>query len=162
MDRDGCVFSRGQVDFNMVALRRLDGSTGDEGNASTMHFRRANLVSDDWTAPLVEMGWAGKVDAVVSIQALHDLGELAQQKQVLEQARSLLRAGGLLAYGDLLLDPEHPHPSRYSLEEHEEMLHSCGFSVPGSSPADGGRQSPASRGFAAARYGEFGAFACCR
>ena len=144
------------------ARRRLDGSPGEEGNAATMHFRRANLVSDNWPAQLVEMGWAGKVDAVVSIQALHDLGDLAQQKLVLEQARSLLREGGLLAYGDLLLDAENPHPSRYSLEEHEEMLHSCGFSVPGTSPTDCGRQNSGSRGFAAARYGEFGTFACCR
>ncbi len=127
-----------------------------------MHFRRANLVSDDWTAPLVEMGWAGKVDAVVSIQALHDLGDLAQQKQVLQQARSLLREGGILAYGDLLYDAKSPHPSRYSVEEHEEMLHACGFSTPGSSPSDSGRQNSGSRSFAASVYGEFGTFVCCR
>ena len=144
------------------ALRRLDGFTGEEGNAGTMHFRRANLVSDDWTAPLVEMGWAGKVDAVVSIQALHDLGDLAQQKHVLEQAHSLLRDGGILAYGDLLFDAKNPHSSRYSVEEHEEMLHSCGFSAPGSSLTDGGRQDSGSRGIAAAVYGEFGTFVCCR
>ncbi|MDE0461088.1 MAG: class I SAM-dependent methyltransferase [Caldilineaceae bacterium] len=144
------------------ARRRLDGSPGEEGNATTMHFRRADLVRDNWTAQLVEIGWAGKVDAVVSIQALHDLGDLAQQKLVLEQARSLLREGGLLAYGDLLLDAENPHPSRYSLEEHEEMLRSCGFSVPGTSPTDCGRQNSGSRGFAVARYGEFGTFACCK
>lgn len=144
------------------ARRRLDGSTGEEGNASTMHFHRANLVIDDWTALLVEMGWAGKVDAVVSIQALHDLGDLVQQKHVLEQARSLLRAGGILAYGDLLYDATSPHPSRYSAEEHEEMLHSCGFSTLGRSPSDSDRQDAGSRGFAAARYGEFGTFACCK
>ena len=141
---------------------RFDESTREEGNASTMHFRRANLVSEDWTAPLVEMGWAGKVDAVVSIQALHDLGDLAQQKHVLEQARSTLRAGGILAYGDLLFDAKNPHSSRYGVEEHEEMLHSCGFSVPGSSLTDSGRQDSGSRGFAATVYGEFGTFVCCR
>ena len=144
------------------ALRRLDGSAGEEGNFCTMHFRCANLVSDDWTAPLVEMGWAGKVDAVVSIQALHDLGDLEQQKHVLEQARSTLRDGGILAYGDLLYDAKNPHSSRYSVEEHEAMLHSCGFSVPDTSLTDCDRQDSDSNGFAVARYGEFGTFACCK
>ena len=106
------------------------------------------------------MGWAGKVDAVVSIQALHDLGELAQQKQVLKQARGILHQEGLLAYGDLLVDAEAPHPTRYSWKEHEEMLRECGYSVPDASTADSVRDFSDSQSYAVAIFGEFGAFAC--
>ncbi len=144
------------------ARRRLEEVPGKKDRSSAVHFRRANLVTDDWTAQLVEMGWAGKVDAVVSIQALHDLGELAQQTQVLKKARGLLRQKGLLAYGDLLFDAEVPHPSRYSREEHEEMLRACGFSIPGASIAEKVGDYSGPRGYAFAAFGEFGTFACCK
>lgn len=142
------------------ARRRLEAVPGEQGNGSTMEYHCVNLVNDDWTAHLVDMGWKGKVDAVVSIQALHDLGELPQQKQVLEQARGLLRDGGLLAYGDLLYDAQSPHPSRYTLEEHEEMLRSCGYSVSGGSSTERAFGDSGFQDYAAATFGEFGAFAC--
>lgn len=125
-----------------------------------MAFRRANLVTDDWIAQLVEMGWAGEVDAVVSIQALHDLGDLVRQKQVLKQARRLLRAGGLLAYADLLFDAESPHPSRYDRDEHEEMLQACGYAK-SSDLSTGRRRAEAGiQGFDTAGFGDFGCFVC--
>lgn len=142
------------------ARRRLDEAPDGRGCGSVNHFRCANLVTDDWTAQLIEMGWAGKVDAVVSIQALHDLGELAQQKQVLKLARRLLRKGGLLAYGDLLYDADEPHPSRHSREEHEEMLRECGFAIPGVSTTEKMRDHSDSPGYAVATIGDFGTFSC--
>ncbi len=142
------------------ARRRLEAIPGDQGNGNTMKYFCANLVKDDWTAHLVDMGWEGKVDAVVSIQALHDLGELPQQKQVLEQARSMLRKDGLLAYGDLLFDDQTPHPSRYTVEEHEEMLQLCGFTVSGGSSAKSVLGDSGLQDFATATFGDFGAFAC--
>ena len=142
------------------AQRRLGKVPDERGESSELHFIRANLVSDDWTSQLAEMGWSGKVDAVVSIQALHDLGDLAQQMQVLKKAHGLLRKGGLLAYGDLLLDTENPHSSRYSRAEHEEMLRRCGFSIPEPSPPESVRDGLSSRGYAAAAFGDFGTFAC--
>ena len=142
------------------ARRRLETRPGEQSNGSTVQFYCANLVKDDWTSPLVDMGWEEKVDAVVSIQALHDLGELPQQKQVLEQARGLLRDGGLLAYGDLLYDAQSPHSSRYTLEEHEEMLRSCGYSISGGSSTEGVVGDSGFENYAAATFGEFGAFSC--
>ena len=142
------------------AGRRLKAVLGQQDDGSMMQFRCADLVSDDWNAQLLEMGWAGRVDAVVSIQALHDLGELAQQSQVLKQARGLLREGGLLAYGDLLYDAKDPHPSRYSRKHHEEMLRACGFSIPASPSNERGRGDSGFQGFAAAAFGDFGSFAC--
>ena len=142
------------------ARRRLEAILGEQGTDSTVQFCCANLVDDDWTAHLVDIGWEARVDAVVSIQALHDLGELQQQKQVLEQARGLLRVGGLLAYGDLLYDAQSPHSSRYSLQEHEEMLRSCGYSISGGSSTEGVVGDSGFQGYAAVKLGEFGAFSC--
>ena len=142
------------------ARRRLETVPGEQENGSAMKYYCVNLVNDDWTAQLVDIGWEGKVDAVVSIQALHDLGELPQQKQVLEQARGLLRDGGLLAYADLLYDAQNPHSSRYTLEEHEEMLHSCGYSISGRSSTEGVVGDSGFQDYAAAKFGEFGAFSC--
>ncbi len=147
-------------DLLEFAQRRLREVPDERRESSDLHFIRANLVSDNWTAQLAEMGWSGKVDAVVSIQALHDLGDLAQQKEVLTKARGLLRKGGLLAYGDLLLDAENPHSSRYSRAEHEEMLRQCGFSIPEPSTPDRARDGTCSQGYAAAAFGDFGTFAC--
>ena len=153
----GFDLSPNLLDF---AQRRLGDTSNERGEGSDLHFVRANLVSDDWTPQLAEMGWSGKVDAVVSIQALHDLGDLAQQKYVLTKARGLLRPGGLLAYGDLLLETDNPHPSRYSRADHEEMLRACGFSLPESTTAENLSDGPGSRGYAAAAFGDFGTFAC--
>lgn len=142
------------------ARHRLEALVGEQGSGSTVHYCCTNLVDEDWTAHLVEMGWAGKVDAVVSIQALHDLGELPQQTLVLKQARSMLRQGGLLAYGDLLYDDQSPHSSRYRVREHEEMLHTCGFSISGGSSTERVPGGSGCQDYATAVFGNFGTFAC--
>ena len=142
------------------AQQRLEDVPGERRDGSALQFHCENLVNDEWTAQLAEMGWSGKVDAVVSIQALHDLGDLAQQMQVLKKVHGLLRKGGLLAYGDLLLDTENPHSSRYSRAEHEEMLRACGFSLPESTTTENLSDGLSSQGYAAAAFGDFGTFAC--
>lgn len=144
------------------ARRRFQADTGQRREGTVLEFRCANLVTDDWTAQLAAMGWAGEVDAVVSIQALHDLGELVQQKQVLEQARRLLRPGGLLAYADLLLDPESPHSSRYSSDEHQQMLQACGYSNSRDLSTGPRRAETGPRVFDTATFGDFGCFVCCK
>ena len=142
------------------ARQRLEEGPDERDGGSVNQFRCANLVTDDWTDHLVELGWAGSVDAVVSIQALHDLGELAQQTQVLKEAHGQLRQEGLLVYGDLLIDADAPHPSRYSKEEHESMLHGCGFIVSGASTAESVRHESDSKDYTFAVFGDLGAFAC--
>ncbi len=109
------------------ARRRLVNYAPRTDNLCEIELRCADLVRDDWDEQMMEMGWAGQVDAVVSLQALHDLGGLAQQREVLAKARQLLRPGGVLAYGDLLLDAENPHPSRFTAVQHKEMLRTAGF-----------------------------------
>lgn len=142
------------------ARHRIEVVPDGRNEGSVILFRCADLVSHDWTAQLMEMGWAGKVDAVVSIQALHDLGDLAQQERVLKLARGLLHQEGFLIYGDLLLNDEVPHPSRYSRKEHEEMLRDCGFPIPGASNGECVRVDSGPQGYAFAVFGDFGTFAC--
>ena len=132
------------------ARRRLVDNAARSENGCQIEFRCADLVGDDWGEALSDMGWAGNVDAVVSLQALHDLGGLAQQTEVLTRAREMLRPGGVLAYGDLLLDANNPHPSRFTAAQHEEMLRSAGFGQNSGTQADGNA--------ATARFGNFGCF----
>ncbi len=141
------------------ARRRLDAARGSQTDDAQMEFHCADLVRDDWTEKLLGMGWIGIVDAVVSIQALHDLGGLEQQAQVLKQAHELLRTGGVLAYGDLLQDAENPHPSRYNVDQHLQMLSESGYSLRDSLSADRDEVQPQTDQSAAARFGAFGCFA---
>ena len=141
------------------ARRRLDAARGSQTDDAQMEFHCADLVRDDWTEKLLGMGWIGKVDGVVSIQALHDLGGLEQQAQVLKQAHELLRTGGVLAYGDLLQDAENPHPSRYNADQHLQMLSESGYSLRDRLSADRDEVQPQTDQSAAARFGAFGCFA---
>ncbi|MYC96581.1 MAG: class I SAM-dependent methyltransferase [Caldilineaceae bacterium SB0661_bin_32] len=144
------------------ARRRFESAGGRRRDGTAFEFRCANLVTDDWSTQLVGMGWAGRVDAFVSIQALHDLGKIQRQLQVLKQARRLLREGGLLAYADLLSDADNPHPSRYSGDEHEEMLRACGFSIPGLPSQQRGYEDSGARELTEVDFGDFGCFVCCK
>ena len=89
---------------------------------------------------------------MISLQALHDLGGQTQQVDVLERSRALLRTGGQLIYGDLLVNADNPHTSRFTEGQHEEMLRAAGFpEIQDRRGADGA---------ATARFGDFGCF--CR
>jgi SAM-dependent methyltransferase len=144
-----CGFDLSPHLLDYARRRLVDYATRPE-NECEIEFRCADLVRDDWDEQIMDMGWAGQVDAVVSLQALHDLGGLTQQRKVLARARQLLRPGGVLAYGDLLLDAKNPHPSRFTAVQHKEMLRAAGF-VP-----DNAAQLVDSAG--AVRFGSFGCF----
>ena len=135
------------------ARRRLVAPAIRPGKLREVELHCADLTRANWEEALRGMGWAGEVDAVVSLQALHDLGGLPQQTEVLARACALLRRGGLLAYGDLLLDVENPHPSRFTAAQHEEMLRAAGFTP----DADDAAQPSDS-----AATVHFGRFACFR
>jgi hypothetical protein len=64
-----------------------------------------------------------------------------------------------LAYGDLLLDPDNPHSSRYDAAQHVEMLLECSYSLEGSLSADRDKFQTNSDGSASACFGDFGCFA---
>lgn len=128
-----------------LAAREIDASI-----AGAVEFRCADLVNCAWDKALFDLGWAGQVDAVISMQALHDLGGLEQQTDVLARSHGLLRPGGQLVYSDLLLVADEPHPSRFTEVQHEEMLRAAGFTH---LPARKGAV-----GAATARFDDFGCF----
>ncbi len=132
------------------ARRRLAPDENSPLTKKEVEFQRVDLVNDDWEQVLSKLGWAGKVDAVISMQALHDLGGLEQQTDVLTRSRKVLHAGGQLVYGDLLLKSEDPHPSRFTVAQHQEMLRAAGFA-----PVHAKKDTAAR---AAARFGDFGCF----
>ena len=136
------------------ARRRLTACATPSGKPSEIELRCADLVRADWQEELMGMGWVGRVDAVISLQALHDLGGFPQQTSVLARARELLRPGGRLIYSDLLLDAEDPHPSRFTAARHAEMLHAAGFT-----PDDVATPAVSD---ATVRFGDFGCFRCRR
>lgn len=134
------------------ARRRLTGKESDSPTDRVVELRSADLAGPNWEETLHELGWAGQVDAVISLQALHDLGGQTQQVDVLERSRALLRTGGQLIYGDLLVNADNPHTSRFTEGQHEEMLRAAGFpEIQDRRGADGA---------ATARFGDFGCF--CR
>ncbi len=134
------------LDFARV---RLAGEPDESAAPRANNLVCVDLVSEDWESKLPALDWAGQVDAVISLQALHDLGGLTEQTKVLAQARLLLRPGGQVIYGDLLQDASNPHPSRFAAAQHEDMLRAAGFvPVPEGQPAAA----------ESALFGDFGCF----
>ena len=140
------------------ARNRLGRRETGQSESGALDFRCADLVLDSWDDELKAMGWAGQVDAVVSMQALHDLGSLEQQTGVLTRARDMLRPGGLLAYADLLQDAANPHPSRYTVDQHAEMLRAAGFTPDKVDQFTRNSVAPPPTDVASARFGDFGCF----
>ena len=131
------------------ARGRLAGEPDKSAARRTTDLICVDLVNEEWESKLPALDWSGQVDAVISLQALHDLGGLAEQTKVLAQARRLLRPGGQVIYGDLLQDASSPHPSRFTAAQHEEMLQAAGFvPVPEGQPATAD----------SALFGDFGCF----
>lgn len=92
--------------------------------------QRANLIqadlnTDDWLNQL-----PGEIHAVISLQALHDLGGESHLERIYGLARRLLAPGGLLLNADFVIlprqdDPE--QPGRHSIPRHLELLQAQGF-----------------------------------
>lgn len=92
--------------------------------------RRARLIQADLNAD----GWldqlSPEVQAIVSLQALHDLGDESHIDRVYGLARRLLAPGGLLLNVDFVVPPgqeEPERPGRRSIARHLELLQAHGF-----------------------------------
>lgn len=92
-----------------------------------LHLRQADLNETIWVDYLDEMGLVGQVDAVVSLQSMHDLGDAAAQAMAIARVHPMLRPGGIFVNADLLLDPKAPHPRRLPVERHLAILEKIGF-----------------------------------
>lgn len=91
-----------------------------------IHLREADLNEDGWTEGL-RTSVAQEIDAVLSLQSIHDFGDEAAQARVIAQVFELLKPGGAFIYADLLLDGDNPHPRRLPVARHLTLLREAGF-----------------------------------
>lgn len=92
--------------------------------------RRATLIHTDLNAD----GWLdqlpSEIHSIISLQALHDLGDESHIHRIYDLARRLLVPGGLLLTADFVVlpgleDPE--QPGRLTIPRHLELLQAHGF-----------------------------------
>jgi SAM-dependent methyltransferase len=107
------------------AAARLQALNVEQGGHAALGFRVADLAAPEWAMQLQERSEQPR--AVVSLQSIHDLGDEAAQAAVYRRVRSVLAAGGMFAFADLLLEPDKPHPRRLPAERHIELLRAAGF-----------------------------------
>jgi SAM-dependent methyltransferase len=85
----------------------------------------ADLNGDAWLAQLPD-----EVHAVVSLQAMHDLGEESHINRMYGLVRRLLAPGGLFLNADFVVPPgqrDPERPGRLSIPRHLELLQAHGF-----------------------------------
>lgn len=86
---------------------------------------RADLNDEVWLAQL-----GGEIQAIVSLQALHDLGDESHINRIYELAKNLLVPGGLMLNADLIVPDNQAapdHPGRLSIARHLELLQKHGY-----------------------------------
>lgn len=84
-----------------------------------------DLNTEDWLADL-----PNEIHAIISLQALHDLGDESHINRVYGLSRRLLVPGGLLLTADFVIPPgqDNPNqPGRRSIARHLELLYAHGF-----------------------------------
>jgi SAM-dependent methyltransferase len=119
----GCAVAKcGALDFSdamhQLARERL-----------TRHLAKVNFISRDFR--LANWGdGIGSFDALVTMQAAHELRHKRHLAKFLLQARALLRHGGLILYCDHYAEPvSHKHPDLYlKREDQPGSLETAGFS----------------------------------
>jgi predicted TPR repeat methyltransferase len=90
---------------------------------------RARLIQAD----LNQAEWLKQLDpvqAIISLQSLHDLGDEENVSRIYEVARELLVPGGLLLNADLVIASgleKKEQPGRCTIPRHLELLHSHGY-----------------------------------
>jgi hypothetical protein len=111
------------VDFSIPMLDIARGRLSGQG--ARVEYVQADLLASDWPSRL-----DGRVDAIVSTWALHDLGDPAHTESVYRGCAGLLPAGGLFLNGDFIKPDGTRHayePGRFEIGAHLEMLRRVGF-----------------------------------
>ena len=111
------------VDNSPALLERAKARLAPFGRRATLV--QADLNGDTWVNQL-----AGPFDAIVSMQALHDLGPEAKIERIYRLSRGLLAPGGVLLNADLVVAPgsENPEkPGRLTIARHLQLLTTYGY-----------------------------------
>jgi SAM-dependent methyltransferase len=83
----------------------------------------ADLRGDEWLGRI-----DGAPDAVVTNQALHDLGSEAAVAASYRRAHALLKRGGVFVNAELVIDDGAPaKPGKLPVTRHLELLRDCGY-----------------------------------
>lgn len=93
--------------------------------ASRVTLIEANLNDDGWQVEIQR-----PIHAIISMQSVHDLGGEADVARIYAIAKDLLAPNGLFLNADLLpsTDPAAPpHPGRFPIAHHLELLRRAGF-----------------------------------
>jgi SAM-dependent methyltransferase len=86
---------------------------------------QADLNTESWLTQLPD-----QIQAIISLQALHDLGEEGHINRIYGLAQRLLVPGGLLLNADFVVPPgqdDLEQPGRRSIPRHLELLQAQGF-----------------------------------
>jgi len=113
--------------------------TGFDSSALLLQSAGADLAEFGSRVSLIEANlnqaaWLDQVpqpvQAIVSMQSLHDLGGEAEVDRIYGLAKQLLAPGGLFLNADLVVPPGKPlphNPGRRSIARHLELLQSHGY-----------------------------------
>ena len=107
------------LDFSEPMLALARERTERFGDRLQLH--QVDLREEDWTANA-----RPAPQAVISIQALHDVGDEATHERIYRSARELLAPRGLFLNADFM-HTRNGGPSRIPLERHLAMLSAAGF-----------------------------------
>ena len=88
-----------------------------------------DLTDPTWPLLLKQAVGDRPIDAIVSMQSLHDVGDYRQTAQIYALAGPLLCAGGLFLNADLVSaeDELAPRPGRLTVAQHLELLREASF-----------------------------------
>jgi cyclopropane fatty-acyl-phospholipid synthase-like methyltransferase len=117
-----------QVRYTGLDRSELLVTYGRERLASFGHrvaFLQANLNEAAWLEQAPE-----QLQAVVSMQSLHDLGGEAEVERIYGLSKDLLASGGLFLNADLVVPPSQDkpdNPGRRSIPRHLELLQRHGY-----------------------------------
>ena len=112
----GVDYSRPLADYARRRLARF----GDRAR-----ILQANLNADGWLAEIT-----GDVDAFISLQSMHDLGDERRVTRIYREAYELLSVGGLFLNADFVVAPDvfnDQDPGRLSVARHFEALRASGY-----------------------------------
>ncbi|MEM7535147.1 MAG: class I SAM-dependent methyltransferase [Chloroflexota bacterium] len=93
-------------------------------------FVLADLTEDAWPTLLAEQVTDGRLNVIVSMQSLHDVGGAERIADIYSHCHDLLADGGLFINADFVAsDDENAHSksTRLRIEQHRELLGAAGF-----------------------------------
>ncbi len=109
------------LDFSRPMLTLAQERLADFEERITLHH--VDLRADDWSSVL-----ASTPSAIISMQALHDVGGETEHERIYRIAGDLLRPGGLLLNADYMRrSPEDRSPSSLEIKQHLTLLKANGF-----------------------------------